>query len=52
MEQSIKNLNNKDNISKYIKIFRKKGRKAMLNEMSKEFDKIYLSDDSKELFVK
>jgi len=24
----------------------------MLNEMSKEFDKIYLSDDSKELFVK
>ena len=43
MEQSIKNLNNKDNISKYIKIFRKKGRKAMLNEMSKEFDKIYLS---------
>ena len=61
MEQSIKNLNNKDNISKYIKIFRKKGRKAMLNEMSKEFDKIYLSkiylskiylsDVSKKLFV-
>ena len=25
---------------------------TMLNEMSKEFDKIYLSDDSKELFVK
>jgi len=24
----------------------------MLNERSKEFDKIYLSDDSKELFVK
>ena len=23
----------------------------MLNEMSKEFDKIYLSDESKELFV-
>ncbi|PHI16807.1 hemagglutinin repeat-containing protein [Fusobacterium polymorphum] len=51
MEQSIKNLNNKDNISKYIKIFRKKGRKDMLNEMSKEFDKIYLSDVSKKLFV-
>ena len=51
MEQSIKKLTNKDNVSKYIKIFRKKGRKDMLNEMSKEFDKIYLSDDSKELFV-
>ena len=39
MEQSIKNLNNKDNVSKYIKIFRKKGRKDMLNKMSKEFEK-------------
>ena len=49
----IKNLKDKEKKSKYIKIFKTKGKKAMLTEMAKEFDGagISISGLSKKFFV-
>ena len=49
----IENLKDKEKKSKYIKIFKTKGKEAMLTEMAKEFDGagISISGLSKKLFV-
>ncbi|WP_405350505.1 hemagglutinin repeat-containing protein [Fusobacterium animalis] len=51
--EGIKNLKNEKNKKKYIKIYKTKGKIAMLNEMTKEFDGTgnNISNFSKKLFV-
>ena len=53
IETGIKNLKDKKKKSEYIKIFKTKGKKAMLNAMAREFDGAGsgISDFSKKLFV-
>ena len=53
IETGIKNLKDKEKKSEYIKIFKIKGKKAMLNAMAREFDGAGsgISDFSKKLFV-
>ena len=53
IETGIKNLKDKKKKSEYIKIFKSKGKKAMLNAMAREFDGAGdgISDFSKKLFV-
>ena len=53
IENGIKSIKNKENILKYLKIYKTKGKKAMLNAMAREFDGVgdSISDFSKKMFV-
>ena len=51
IDTGIENVKNKENVEKYIKIFKTKGKLAMLDEMAKEFKNASFSNFSNKLFA-